>query len=120
MMFGWFRRSSAKPSFKLPQQPPPAARDWEVGDVAKCLVGPSGTWFGKSGAQAEGPKGGELFRVIGVFVDDTVYLRFARWPSNGYAAGNFKKLRACTADFREQLRRPTKLPKIRTLPEPVR
>jgi hypothetical protein len=100
-MFGWLfrpRRGSCIP----PQ--PPAARDWAAGDGAKCIAGGVGGWVNHSGEVQQGPKFGELVRVIEVVPDDTIYLRFGRWPSSAYAAGNFKKLRPCSTDFREQIR----------------
>jgi hypothetical protein len=119
MMFGWFKRSPAKPRLKLPPQPP-AARDWEVGDVAKCVVQSWGVWTNEAGERHEGPREGQLFRVIAIRPDDdTIFLCFAPWPNCGFAAGNFKKLRACSADFHEQIRKPAPVPKVKAIPELV-
>jgi hypothetical protein len=96
----------------LPPQPP-TAKDWGIGDVAKCIG--SGAWLLHPTAQpVAGPSHNQVVRVKCVMaLYGTVWLSFRGWDGF-YAAGYFRKLRPCSADFRQQLSEPLKPIDVKT------
>jgi len=91
------------PTPPIPPQPP-AERDWAVGDRARCIA--QGTWFDvPTRLPSPGPSEGQVLRVIAVFAHaNIVWLGFVGFEGFVYPAGHFRKLRPCSAAFREQLR----------------
>ena len=105
MIWRLFRRRS-KPLAPQPE----FEKDWTPGDRAECIAdahGARGQWtFVRTGSAGPGPSRGQILRVIHVYADEhSVWLVFAELFPFSFPAGHFRKLRACSTDFREQLRK---------------
>jgi hypothetical protein len=100
-MFGWLKRTQPRATeFRIPE----FARDWAAGDGAKCIAS-NGAWMDLFRHPQPGPVPGQILKVRDVVCfQGAPWLNFHGWPEFAYPAGHFRKLRPCSADFREQIR----------------
>lgn len=75
------------------------AEGWQVGDLAECIN--AGGWFTIDGAKVDGPRQGQVAKVLAVHLvsearlpgGKVLALEFAGWPDDAFTARCFRKLR---------------------------